>query len=201
MLGCVGAAALVGYIVQPQVLLVYNQPALFYTNIRYGTVAMAFGLVLLPISPVFRSARVVWITVGGVPDHPRCHATRPNPLADRTARSAVGEPSDWRRCGRGDRDRFHRATRRTGLSVLRCAPPLVGLVASDGRDCVDRRGVRSSEVCWCSSSISRTGTLGPTRRRRFSRSTSAAGSGPATSMMRGSDSMDPRCRTRCTAIN
>jgi hypothetical protein len=61
MLGWVGIAALVGYIVQPQVLLVYDQPALFYTNIRYGTIAMAFGLVLLPISPVFRSRRLVWL--------------------------------------------------------------------------------------------------------------------------------------------
>lgn len=59
MLGVVAALAFVAYVVQPQLLLIGSAPYYFAANLRYGSAAMAFGLVLLPLSPLLHRRRVL----------------------------------------------------------------------------------------------------------------------------------------------
>jgi hypothetical protein len=66
MLGCVAAVGFVGYLVQPQVLEVFGQPVLFTSNVRYAAAALAFGLVLLPLSPLFARRAMGWLLTGGL---------------------------------------------------------------------------------------------------------------------------------------
>jgi hypothetical protein len=64
MLGLAAAAAFVAYVVQPQVLEISGQPYYFAANLRYGTAAMALGLALLPLSPVFTRRWLLWSVSG-----------------------------------------------------------------------------------------------------------------------------------------
>jgi hypothetical protein len=62
MLGLVGIAALVAYVVQPQALgFTADNPTWFGLNLRYALPALGIGLVLLPLLPALRSGR--WPTL------------------------------------------------------------------------------------------------------------------------------------------
>jgi hypothetical protein len=66
MLGCVAAVAFVGYLVQPQLIGVLGRPVYFASNLRYAVAAMALGLVLLPLSPLFARRATGWLLTGGL---------------------------------------------------------------------------------------------------------------------------------------
>lgn len=61
MLGVAGVVAFIGYLVQPQLLLLQGEPYFFSANIRYGTIAIALGLVLLPITRAVERRALAWI--------------------------------------------------------------------------------------------------------------------------------------------
>jgi hypothetical protein len=62
MLGAVGAVSLIAYLVQPQLLTMFNQPVYFASNIRYASTAIALGLVLLPVSRLLTRRGIKWLT-------------------------------------------------------------------------------------------------------------------------------------------
>jgi hypothetical protein len=64
MLGAIAVVAFIGFLYLPQALLLFNQPYFFAPNLRYGTAAIAFGLVLLPVTPLFARRRIGWILPG-----------------------------------------------------------------------------------------------------------------------------------------
>jgi hypothetical protein len=63
MIGFVGAAAGLAFLVTPQFLGLPNLPIFFRANVRYVAAALALGLVLLPILPALRTSRRggVWL--------------------------------------------------------------------------------------------------------------------------------------------
>jgi hypothetical protein len=57
ILGLVGLASGVFFIVDPQYLVLLGAPVYFVDNVRYADAAVVLGLVLLPINPVLATAR------------------------------------------------------------------------------------------------------------------------------------------------
>jgi hypothetical protein len=64
MLGWVGLAIIAGFLVTPQYLAILGAPVFFVDNVRYGDPGVAYGLVLLPIVPMFGKGRHSWWILG-----------------------------------------------------------------------------------------------------------------------------------------
>ena len=62
VLGAVGMACALAFVIQPQALGVEGNPFLFKNNLRYPTPGLALGLVLLPMVPALRlGRRPLWV--------------------------------------------------------------------------------------------------------------------------------------------
>lgn len=60
MLGVVALLSFGAYLVQPQLLERMGEPFFFTANFRYGSAAIALGLVLLPLSPLLTRRFLLW---------------------------------------------------------------------------------------------------------------------------------------------
>ena len=60
----VGAVGCVGYLFQPQLLLLFGKPYFFVWNFRYVGASMALALVLLPVGRLFDRAALCWAVLG-----------------------------------------------------------------------------------------------------------------------------------------
>jgi len=65
MLAWVGIASSVAFFVTPQYLTILGAPVYFVDNVRYGDLALVFGLVLLPLVPLVRGERRSWWVLSG----------------------------------------------------------------------------------------------------------------------------------------
>ena len=66
MLGFVGVATAIGYLLSPQILTLFGEPFYFVYNLRYASPALLLGLVLLPTSPVLAARPRAWWLLGAL---------------------------------------------------------------------------------------------------------------------------------------
>ncbi len=65
MLAWVGIASSAAFLVTPQYLTILGAPVYFVDNVRYGDLALVFGLVLLPVVPLVRGSWRSWSILAG----------------------------------------------------------------------------------------------------------------------------------------